>query len=124
MNDIRRIIKSDLGTYDINEYNQNKLNNKINEYEKNQNEIDVRNKISTEFLNLSLNEVFKNFTNTLIMILDDLVLFIDNYFINKKKKEDLIVNLLRIFIIKDRLIYVGMFFILLSFFIYFMDVSY
>ena len=58
------------------------------------------------------------------MILDDLVLFIDNYFINKKKKDDLIVNFLRIFIIKDRLIYVGLFFILLSFFIYFMDVSY
>lgn len=126
MKDIRvlnNIIKDDLGTIDVNEYNQNKLNNKINSYSNEMNELNRKHKESNEFLNLSLNDVFTNFTKTLILILNDIVLFIDDYITQNKPKEDMLINFFKIFIIEDRLIYVGLFFIMLSMFIYFMDVS-
>ena len=126
MKDIRvlnNIIKDDLGTIDVNEYNQNKLNNKINSYSNKMNELNRKHKESNEFLNLSLNDVFTNFTKTLILILNDIVLFIDDYITQNKPKEDMLINFFKIFIIEDRLIYVGLFFIMLSMFIYFMDVS-
>lgn len=126
MKDIRvlnNIIKDDLGTIDVNEYNQNKLNNKINSYSNEMNEFNRKHKESNEFLNLSLNDVFTNFTKTLILILNDIVLFIDDYITQNNPKEDMLINFFKIFIIEDRLIYVGLFFIMLSMFIYFMDVS-
>lgn len=126
MKDIRvlnNIIKDDLGTIDVNELNQRNLNNKIDTYSNKINNLNKNYKQSNEFLNLSLNEVFKNFTKTLILILNDIVLFIDDYITQNKKKDDMLVNFLKIFIIEDRLIYVGLFFIMLSMFIYFMDAS-
>ena len=122
--DVRNIIKSGDDTLDFKEMNKNKLNKSISNYEKKINYHNKNFKESQEFLNLSLNEIFNNFTKTLILILNDLVLFIDNYLINTKNTNDNMLNdFLGIFIKSDRLLYVGFFLILISMFIYFMDVS-
>lgn len=121
--DIRNIINNNSGTIDLNEKTQNELNNKIINYENTINQKNIQNKQSKEFLNLSLNDIFKNFTKTLILILNDIVIFIDNYLDPKKEKSNLLIDFLEIFINEDRLIYVGLFFVLISFFIYFMDIS-
>ena len=121
--DIRNIINNNNGTIDLNETTQNELNNKIINYENKINNKNIQDKQSKEFLNLSLNDIFQNFTKTLILILNDIVIFIDNYLDPKKEKSNLLIDFLEIFIIEDRLLYVGLFFILISFFIYFMDIS-
>lgn len=121
--DIRNIINNNNGTIDLNETIQNDLNNKIINYENKINNKNIQDKQSKEFLNLSLNDIFQNFTKTLILILNDIVIFIDNYLDPKKEKSNLLIDFLEIFINEDRLLYVGLFFILISFFIYFMDIS-
>ena len=122
--DVKNIIKPNDNTLDFKEISQNKLNKSILDYENKINYHNKKFKESQEFLNLSLNEIFDNFTKTLILILNDLVLFIDNYLINKKNTNDNMLNdFLGIFIKSDRLLYVGLFLILISMFIYFMDVS-
>ncbi len=124
LRDVRNIIKSDDDTLDFKEISQNTLNKSILDYENKINYHNKNFKESQEFLNLSLNEIFDNFTKTLILILNDLVLFIDNYLIKQKNTNDNMLNdFLGIFIKSDRLLYVGLFLILISMFIYFMDVS-
>lgn len=124
LRDVRNIIKSDDATLDFKEISQNTLNKSILDYENKINYHNKNFKESQEFLNLSLNEIFDNFTKTLILILNDLVLFIDNYLIKQKNTNDNMLNdFLGIFIKSDRLLYVGLFLILISMFIYFMDVS-
>jgi len=67
---------------------------------------------NNKFMNLSLNEIAYKFTNTMAELIDE---------IPKAYVQD---NLnLEIFTKDDRLIYVGIFFILLGFFLYFINVS-
>ncbi len=58
-------------------------------------------------------------------MLNDMVDLINKYYIEKTNKDNdsFINDLFLIFIKDDRLIYSGIFFILLSFFFYFMDIS-
>jgi hypothetical protein len=78
-----------------------------------------------KLFNLSLNQLAKNFSNNFIHMLNDMVDLINKYYIEKTNKDDdsFINDLFLIFIKDDRLIYSGIFFILLSFFFYFMDIS-
>ena len=78
-----------------------------------------------KLFNLSLNQLAKNFSNNFIHMLNDMVDLINKYYIEKTNKDNnsFINNLFLIFIKDDRLIYSGIFFILLSFFFYFMDIS-
>jgi hypothetical protein len=96
--------------------------------EKKENAKLVKEQEDRKLFNLSLNQLGKNFSNNFIQMLNDMVELINKYYINKKRGTHLtlknIVNDLFSIIIKDdRLIYSGIFFILLSFFFYFMDIS-
>lgn len=86
-----------------------------NLFYENQNEIKI--------YNLSLKNIVINFTKFIIEMLDDLVDYINNYYILKKKNKNMFNEFIEIFIKKERLIYTGIFFILLSFIFYFMDIS-
>ena len=79
-------------------------------YEANINEREVYE--NGKFMNLSLNEILYKFTNTMIDILNDLIKEYENDNIS-----------IDIFIKDDRLIYIGIFFILFALFIYFINVS-
>ena len=81
------------------------------------------NKNEIKIYNLSLKNIFLNFTKFIIEMLDDLVDYINNYYILKKKNKNMFNEFIEIFIKKERLIYTGIFFILLSFIFYFMDIS-
>ena len=78
-----------------------------------------------KLFNLSLNQLAKNFSNNFIHMLNEMVDLINKYYIEKTNKDNdsFINDLFLIFIKDDRLIYSGIFFILLSFFFYFMDIS-
>lgn len=67
---------------------------------------------NNKFLNLSLNEVFYKFTNTMMELIHELPLAYEKNGINAE-----------IFTKNDRPIYIGIFFILLAIFIYFVSVS-
>ena len=79
-------------------------------YEANINEREVYD--NSKFMNLSLNEILYKFTNTMIDILNDLIKEYEN--------DNILIN---IFIKDDRLIYIGIFFILFALFLYFINVS-
>ena len=85
----------------------------------------VEEKENKKLFNLSLNQIGKKFSNNFIKMLNDVIELIDKYYIEKNYDEnDSFVNdFFLIFIIEDRLIYSGIFFILLAFFFYFMDIS-
>ena len=72
---------------------------------------------------LSLSAIVKNFTKFIIEMLDDLVDYINNFYVLKNKNKNMFNEFITIFIKKDRLIYSGIFIILLSFIFYFMDIS-
>ena len=85
----------------------------------------VKEQEDRKLFNLSLNQLGKNFSNNFIQMLNDMVELINKYYIEKNNTEiDSFTNdMFLIFIKDDRLIYSGIFFILLSFFFYFMDIS-
>ena len=80
-------------------------------------------KDKTKIYDLSLKNIVINFTKYIIEMLDDLVDYVNNYYILKNKNKNMFNEFIEIFIKKDRLIYTGIFFILLSFVFYFMDIS-
>ena len=80
-------------------------------------------KDNTKIYDLSLKNIVINFTKYIIEMLDDLVDYVNNYYILKNKNKNMFNEFIEIFIKKDRLIYTGIFFILLSFVFYFMDIS-
>jgi hypothetical protein len=77
----------------------------------------IQKKNDQELFNLSINEITNNFSKEFINILNDIVYLFHTGSNNLMK--DLIIILTK----EERLIYVGMFCILLSFFFYFMDIS-
>ena len=80
----------------------------------------VKEQEDKKLFNLSLNQLGKNFSNNFIQMLNDMVELINK---SNIKNDSFTNDLFLIFIKDDRLIYSGIFFILLSFFFYFMDIS-
>jgi len=107
------------------DYEKLKYQNKLFFKNKEENIRLIHQKKNKELFNLSLRDISKNFSNTFINMLNDLVIIIDKYFIKKtnKSNDSLINDIFLIFIIEERLIYSGIFFILLGMFFYFMDIS-
>ena len=81
------------------------------------------NENNIKIYNLSLKNIVINFTKYIIEMLDELIDYVNNYYILKNHNKNMLNELIEIFIKKDRLIYTGIFFILLSFIFYFMDIS-
>ena len=107
------------------DYQKLKSQNKLFFKNKQENIKLINQKKNKELFNLSIRDISKNFSNTFINMLNDLVVVIDKYFIKKTNtsNDSLINDIFLIFIIEERLIYSGIFFILLGMFFYFMDIS-
>lgn len=103
----------------LNDYEKYKLNEEYNKLYTNSNiannEINEK-KYNERFYNLSLKNIFNNLIKTLVDILNDLSNYIENK--NKDKRE-----LLEIFIKEERLIYVGVFLIIISLMLFFINIS-
>jgi hypothetical protein len=103
----------------LNDYEKYKLNEEYNKLYTNSNiannEINEK-KYNERFYNLSLKDIFNNLIKTLVDILNDL----SNYIENKNKDK---IELLEIFIKKERLIYVGVFLIIISLMLFFINIS-
>ena len=72
-----------------------------------------------KFYNLSIKQIAINFYEKMITILNEITLFFDE----NNSKNQTAGNFLNIFIKDDRMVYVGMFFILLSLILFFVDLS-
>lgn len=121
----RTFVKKNSNNLTYSEYQKLKSQNKLFFKNKEENIRLINQKKNKELFNLSLKDISKNFSNTFINILNDLVVIIDKYFIKKNNtsNDSLINDIFLIFIIEERLIYSGIFFILLGMFFYFMDIS-
>ena len=104
----------------LNDYEKYKLNEQYNK-------LYTNSKISTSelkdekennrFYNLSLKNVFDNLITTIVIIINELTIY------NKDKDNKNTQDLIEIFIKDDRLIYVGIFLIILSLMLFFIKVS-
>lgn len=101
----------------ISDYINNEYNEKLYNKETITNQKLIQKKNDQELFNLSINEITNNFSKEFINILNDIVNLIHN------KSDNVIRDLIIILTKEERLIYVGIFCILLSFFFYFMDIS-
>lgn len=121
----RTFVKTNSTNLAYSDYQKLKSQNKLFLKNKEENIRLINQKKNKELFNLSLRDISKNFSNTFINMLNDLVLVIDKYFIKKTNtsNDSLINDIFLIFIIEERLIYSGIFFILLGMFFYFMDIS-
>jgi hypothetical protein len=124
---VHNILKNNTESLTFSEYHQVLQNNNLffkNEYE---NKKLVEEKENQKLFNLSLSQIGKNFANNFIKMLNDMVNLIDKYYNasddEKNNKNSFVNEFFIIFIKDDRLVYSGIFFILLSFFFYFMDIS-
>jgi hypothetical protein len=103
----------------LNDYEKYKLKEEYNKLYTNSNiannEINEK-KYNERFYNISIKDVFNNLIKTLVDILNELSNYIENK--NKDKRE-----LLEIFIKNERLIYVGIFLIIISLMLFFINIS-
>ena len=83
----------------------------------------IKRKKEKELFNLSIKEIINNFSKEFINMLNDIVYLIHKHYIKKENNENIFQEIILILIKDERLIYLGIFFILLSFFFYFMDIS-
>ena len=86
-------------------------------------ETDMNNKLkqekqNKELFNLSIKQIKDNFSITIIKMMNEIV-----DLIHSNNSNNLLLDIFMIITKDDRLIYTGIFFILLSFFFYFMDIS-
>ena len=119
------IIKNNTDSLSFSEYHKILQDNNLFFKDKYKNEKLLKNKINQQLFNLSLSQIGKNFSNNFIKMLNEMINLVDKYYIEKNYNEnDSFINeFFIIFIKEDRLVYSGIFFILLSFFFYFMDIS-
>ena len=113
------------GQFTLDDYYQYKLakqNKKLYNLENIDNKDNYAKKVNERIYNLSIYTLGNNFTKVLIEILNESVDYFYNI-INGNNNFDLN-SFVMIFIKDDRLIYSGLLFILLSLFIYFMDITY
>ena len=79
----------------------------------NQNKI----KDETDFFNFSLSEIYHNTLKTVIDIINEIMRIIDN----SNNQDNLFITILNIFLKENRMFYLGIILIILSFVIYFID---
>ena len=109
---LSNILKNDYEKYKLNEeYNKLYTNSKI-ETTKLKEE-----KENNRFYNLSLKNVFDNLITTIVIIINELTIYI------KDKDQKSNSELLEIFVKNDRLIYVGIFLIIISLMLFFIKKS-
>lgn len=83
---------------------------------------DLSVKKDNDYINYSIKDLYINTLNTIINIINDIINLInESYYISDKMF--IYVKLYDIFFMKDRLLYVGILFVILSFIIYFIDNS-
>ena len=118
-------ILKDKGQFTLSDYYQHNLaeqNKKLYNLGNIDNDKEYKKKYDEQIYNLSLSTLGKNFTKTLLDILNELITFI--YKIINGGETFNFNSFIIIFIKDDRLIYSGILFVLLSLFVYFMDISY
>ena len=120
-----RILKNNQVGISYDDYHKIIRNNKLYDLNHNENQKLIKEKEKQELFNLSLKEIAKNFSNNFMNMLNESVELVDKYLINKKdlNNDSFISDFLIIFMKEDRLIYSGIFFIIISIFIYFMDIT-
>jgi hypothetical protein len=109
--------------YNIDKLNEKKKNEEYYKLVPKNSNLFYEEENNIKIYDLSLSAIVKNFTKFIIEMLDDLVDYINNFYVLKNKNKNMFNEFITIFIKKDRLIYSGIFFILLSFIFYFMDIS-
>lgn len=72
-----------------------------------------------KFYNLSLKQVAINFYEKMITILNEITLFFDD----NNSKNQTVGNFINIFLKDDRMVYVGLFFVLLALVLFFVNMS-
>jgi hypothetical protein len=122
---IKNIIKNNTDSLSFSEYHAINQANSLDNKNASENKKLIQEKENKQLFNLSLSQIGKNFSNNFIQMLNEMVYIVDKYYIEKNvSTNDSIINDVFLIFIKDeRLIYSGIFFILLSFFFYFMDIS-
>ena len=104
----------------LNDYEKYKLNEEYNKLYTNS-KIETtklkEEKENNRFYNLSLKNVFDNLITTIVIILNELTIYI------KDKDQKSNSELLEIFVKNDRLIYVGIFLIIISLMLFFIKIS-
>ena len=104
----------------LNDYEKYKLNEEYNKLYTNS-KIETtklkEEKENNRFYNLSLKNVFDNLITTIVIIINELTIYI------KDKDQKSNSELLEIFVKNDRLIYVGIFLIIISLMLFFIKIS-
>ena len=116
-----RILKNNQVGISYDDYHKIIRNNKLYDLNHIENQKLIKEKEKKELFNLSLKEIAKNFSNNFMNMLNESVELVDKYLINKQdlNNDSFISDFLIIFMKEDRLIYSGIFFIIISIFIYF-----
>ena len=115
---LTNILKNE-SSISLNDYEKYKLSEQYNTLFSNsklENEKNIEEKINNRFYNLSLKQILQNLSKTLIKIINELSIFFEK---KNKDYQELII----IFTKEDRMIYVGILFIILSLSIYFIQIS-
>ena len=90
--------------------------NKLNNLEKKENKKKLKIQEDKRFYNLSLKKIGKNFSQTMLVIVNELTIFV-------YQKDKNINQLMLIFTKDDRLIYLGVLLFLISLCLYFIDLT-
>lgn len=114
MASVQNVMKNDTPLMDSNfeKYNLAKDYNKLYDYSVRGNEKHIKDKYAKRVYNLSLKEIYNNFFSNMVLILNETVDYV--YSPNKSFN-----NFMEIFTKNDRLVYVGILLIVLSFIIHF-----
>ena len=98
----------------IEETIEKKFNQFIQEVPNLKRDISKEIEIENDFFNFSIIDTYQNMMQTIIDIINDVIRILDN-------KQNIFKNLLLIFFNENRLFYIGIILIILSFVIYFID---
>lgn len=103
----------------LNDYEKYQLNEQYKKLYRNSEIENINNEKKKEnerFYNLSLKEIFNNLIKTIVDIINDLSIYIE-------EKNNTIENLLNIFTKETRLIYIGILLIIISLMLFFINIS-
>lgn len=111
---------------DVNKYIETTIENKMNDliqslkiHNNNSNTDKPLNK--NDIINNSISDIYKNTIQTIIDIINEIMIIIDNSSFNNNYNYNYYYNIIYVFFKENRMFYIGIILIILSFVIYFID---
>lgn len=97
---------------------ENKMNDLISSLNLNKSSLNTNTKVERDFTNFTIIDIYKNTIQTIIDIINETMVIIDN---SSSYSSNYFTNIILIFFKEYRMFYVGIILIILSFVIYFID---